>query len=175
MRSEWGREPQQGRTIWDRNGREESSARLSIPPGWLASGTNSEGGTPPAGHPDASQQAVRNSTRSIVPVYMRRIERYVAERIEQPISLAELSELAGVSERAIQAGFRAYHGCTPLAYLRTQRLERVRRRLLESREDVTTAAQACGFRHLGRFSVAYRQRFGESPSETLKTARVPRR
>ena len=36
-------------------------------------------------------------------------------------------------------------------------------------ESVTDIALRCGFTHLGRFSVAYRTRFGESPSETLIT------
>ena len=36
---------------------------------------------------------------------------------------------------------------------------------------VTEVALACGFEHLGRFSTRYRDRFGESPSETLRRAR----
>jgi AraC-like DNA-binding protein len=36
---------------------------------------------------------------------------------------------------------------------------------------VTDVALRWGFLELGRFSVQYRQRFGEAPSETLKKAR----
>ena len=37
-------------------------------------------------------------------------------------------------------------------------------------ESVSSIAYACGFSHLGRFSDAYRRRFGESPSVTLRKA-----
>jgi AraC-like DNA-binding protein len=34
-------------------------------------------------------------------------------------------------------------------------------------ESVTEIAMQWGFTHMGRFSIEYRQRFGERPSETL--------
>jgi transcriptional regulator GlxA family with amidase domain len=34
--------------------------------------------------------------------------------------------------------------------------------------EVMSIAMACGFNHMGRFSTMYRQRFGESPSTTLR-------
>jgi AraC-like DNA-binding protein len=36
---------------------------------------------------------------------------------------------------------------------------------------VSDAALDSGFVHLGRFAVAYRRRYGESPSETLRRTR----
>nr|WP_243645044.1 helix-turn-helix domain-containing protein [Rhodovulum euryhalinum] len=36
----------------------------------------------------------------------------------------------------------------------------------DSAPTVTEAAITCGFGHLGRFSAAYRARFGEAPSQT---------
>jgi AraC-like DNA-binding protein len=38
-------------------------------------------------------------------------------------------------------------------------------------ENVTVLAMGFGFTHMGRFAVEYRQRFGESPSETLRRQR----
>ena len=37
-------------------------------------------------------------------------------------------------------------------------------------ESVTEIAMQWGFTHMGRFSIEYRRRFGESPSETLSRA-----
>jgi transcriptional regulator GlxA family with amidase domain len=36
---------------------------------------------------------------------------------------------------------------------------------------VTAVAWRWGFTHMGRFAIAYRRRFGESPSATLAAAR----
>ena len=59
-----------------------------------------------------------------------------------------------------------------MSYVRRRRLEQAHDELL--RLDPTTGARVTdvalrnGFAHTGRFAAAYRQRFGESPSTTLR-------
>lgn len=80
-----------------------------------------------------------------------------------------------MSPRSIQAGFREDLDTTPVAYIRDRRLDAVRRALLEAIPGegvtVTEVAVRWGFSHLGNFSMVYRQRFGESPSTTLRGVR----
>jgi AraC family ethanolamine operon transcriptional activator len=47
----------------------------------------------------------------------------------------------------------------------------VRRRLVAGADSVKAAALAYGFWHLGDFAQAYREQFGEMPSETLARSR----
>jgi transcriptional regulator GlxA family with amidase domain len=84
--------------------------------------------------------------------------------------MAELSALTGVSVRSIQEGFQKHRGHPPLVFLRLLRLAKARELLSRGDCSVTGAALACGFEHLGRFSVQYRAYFGESPSRTLAEA-----
>jgi transcriptional regulator GlxA family with amidase domain len=56
--------------------------------------------------------------------------------------------------------------------LREIRLARVRDALRAAdphRDTVAEAAHRCGFGHLGRFAAAYRAKYGEPPSTTLRT------
>ncbi|MGQ4598403.1 AraC-like ligand-binding domain-containing protein [Nocardia sp. R6R-6] len=102
--------------------------------------------------------------------------RQVLERIEaypeRPFTIEELATDAGVTVRALQKGFHDLLGCSPMAYLREIRLNRAREALINadpgSGASVTDIALTWGFMHLGRFSVEYRRRFGESPSQTLR-------
>ncbi len=76
----------------------------------------------------------------------------------------------GVSERSLQYAFLAYVDCSPQAYLRLCRLNRVRAALRAADPQttrVTDLATRFGFFHLGRFSQDYRRVFGEMPSVTL--------
>jgi AraC-like DNA-binding protein len=108
------------------------------------------------------------------PRHLRRVEDYLVGHVLQPITLTELSTVSGRSVRSIQAGFRRWRGCTPMEFLRARRFEHARERLLgragNPASSVALVAMECGFGHLGRFSVDYRARFGESPKETRRRA-----
>lgn len=63
-------------------------------------------------------------------------------------------------------------GVPPMQFVMDRRMEAVRARLQvpEPGQLVTQTAMEYGFTHMGRFAILYRQRFGESPSETQRTA-----
>lgn len=89
-------------------------------------------------------------------------------------SLAELAAIAGVSGRTLQRQFITFVGKTPRAVLRELGFERARRELLQGAPDakIMDVALRCGFLHCGRFSIEYRRRYGETPSQTLKRQAV---
>jgi adenylate cyclase len=84
-----------------------------------------------------------------------------------------LAAACGVAERSLQRHFRRFVGQTPMEFLRAERLDQVRQSLLGAppQADVTRIAGRCGFNHLGRFAAWYRERYGESPSATLRRNR----
>lgn len=88
----------------------------------------------------------------------------------EELTVADVAEAVGVSIRALQEGFRRDLATSPTAYLRDLRMARANAELRlgdPGRTSVTEIAMRCGFVHLGRFSIEYRQRFGESPKRTL--------
>lgn len=103
---------------------------------------------------------------------MRAAVRHIEEHYMQPLTAPTLAEAAHVSERTLYDGFQREFGLTPMAYVRRFRLERVREALIAANpEDGCTVADISlrhGFGHLGRFAASYRERYGESPSETLR-------
>ncbi|MET0284394.1 MAG: AraC family transcriptional regulator [Polyangiales bacterium] len=103
------------------------------------------------------------------PRYVRRAAEYLDTHGERQVTMAELTRVVGVSARSLQLGFVKHRGHSPLAFVRARRLERARVLLLTSdaADTVSEAARLAGIEHLGRFSVRYRARFGESPRHTL--------
>lgn len=108
----------------------------------------------------------------VVTARAREAEDWIAAHLNEPITLGRLCEVAGVGGRALQKTFMLRHGVPPMQFVTDRRLEAVRARLQAPDPDVlvTGAAMECGFTHMGRFSILYRQRFGESPSTTRRRA-----
>ncbi|MFE9613822.1 AraC family transcriptional regulator [Streptomyces sp. NPDC006012] len=103
---------------------------------------------------------------------VKRVVDAVQARPEHPYTTTELADLAGVSVRWLQEVFRRQVGSSPMAYLRDVRMEKARAELRAADPDATTVSEVAyrwGFGHLGRFAQKYRARFGELPSQTLRS------
>jgi AraC-like DNA-binding protein len=105
------------------------------------------------------------------PASVRRAEAFMKAHLDQELDLAQVAAAAGVSVRGIQAGFRRFRDATPMGHLRALRLDRARMLLAQRGGAVAEVAAACGFRHLGRFAMAYARRFGKRPTETRRRRR----
>jgi AraC-like DNA-binding protein len=107
------------------------------------------------------------------PLPLRRALAFIDEHAADPISLNEIAHAAGLSPRGLQASFRRNLETTPLAYLRSIRIDRAHRDLLEAEPggtlNVAAVAARWGFTHLGRFATEYRRRFHVYPSQTLRS------
>jgi AraC-like DNA-binding protein len=106
-----------------------------------------------------------------VPHYILQTEQYIRENYGESISLEQLVEQASVSERTLLEGFKRYRDVSPMKFLKLTRLDYVHLALKEADpadNNVTDIALASGFSQLGKFSAEYKERFGESPSDTLK-------
>ncbi len=78
---------------------------------------------------------------------------------------------AGASDRTLRACCHEYLGMSPTRYLWLRRMHLARRGLRTADPAATTVTEVAtsyGFQEFGRFSVAYRSLFGESPSAALR-------
>lgn len=103
---------------------------------------------------------------------VKRVMDYIRANYDVPLTIADLAAVAGVPARTLFKHFQDFCGKTPMQYLRDRRFEQARSNLLEGAggDCVSRIALEAGFTHLGRFAIEYRQRYGESPSQTLSRA-----
>lgn len=110
---------------------------------------------------------------SVLPGDLVRALAWLRRRLDEPVQIDTLAEVAGVRPRTLETHFRTFLGTTPLGWERRMRLHNARRSLLANRDrSVTEAALASGFSQLGRFAAHYRAEFGELPSQTLRRIRA---
>lgn len=126
------------------------------------------GGPPPAWRPDGTALPGLHKPPDTLRLATQFIERHAAE----PIGLPEIAGAARLSPRALQAAFRRHLDSSPVAYLRSVRLDRAHAALEAARpgdgQTVSAVANAWGFPQLSRFARDYKRRYGRSPNETLR-------
>jgi AraC-like DNA-binding protein len=117
--------------------------------------------------PDSGGETVRHHYRQRV---MARFEALIEAKPDQSLYLAEVCDAIGATERTFRAACQQTLGMSPTRYLWLRRMHLARWTLMladPANRTVTEIATSHGFWELGRFSVAYRALFGESPSRTL--------
>jgi transcriptional regulator GlxA family with amidase domain len=96
---------------------------------------------------------------------------YIAEHYREPITVDDVAAAAGCSQRALQNRFRTELGMRPFEAIQRLRLRWARQFLLQQTAGIVhikEVAAAAGMPHAGRFSVRYRELYGETPTETLR-------
>ncbi len=106
-----------------------------------------------------------------LPGKYRRAYRYLMERLDQrELSVREIAAHIDVTERALQAAFKAYLGLSPSELIRRQRMERIRGELLSDAPraaSVLEIASRWGIQHRSTLVNGYRRMFDEAPSQTF--------
>ena len=115
--------------------------------------------------------AVAGEEQPCHPGFVKRAQTYIDDHFDEDISIEQIAAAARVSPRSLFSGFKRYVGASPLSVLKKRRLDAAHQDLVDghnAEESVKDIAYRWGFTHLGRFAQLYRQRYGESPSFTLR-------
>jgi AraC-like DNA-binding protein len=102
---------------------------------------------------------------------LNRVEDYICANLDKTITRDELADTAGVSIRSLTRAFEKQYGSGPMAFVRQRRLDACYTKLVGSEPESTTVsdvAMSYGFSHFGKFAIAYKKSFGESPSASLR-------
>jgi len=140
---------------------EHLSNLLAATVAWVGDASNSR-------HPE---NVTGNGARARV---AKRAQEFVEEHYQEAVHIEDLCCLTKVGVRTLQRCFKEYFGLTITNYLKMVRLNAAYRELNSANaieSSVTQIALEHGFTHFGRFSVAIREQFGESPTDTLRRRR----
>ena len=98
-------------------------------------------------------------------------QEYIDLKLPTKITMGDLRAFTGYSERTLQLLFKKQFNKTPFEYIEEQRLFRAYEliKLHKQNKKTTQIALDVGFKHLGRFSVKFKARFGIHPSVLCKT------
>ncbi|WP_298821354.1 AraC family transcriptional regulator [uncultured Roseibium sp.] len=120
--------------------------------------------------PNTVSPMLGRTSSGATPAIVKRATEMICERFQEDISLLDISSHSGTTPRNLQLLFKREFGRSPIQYLQSIRLAYARHLLISGSDSLTIAevADMSGHRHFGRFSVAYRRCFDETPRETRR-------
>ena len=115
----------------------------------------------------------RYAVRSIRPVAykgglpgyrLKRVLDFIAESLEEDISLSQLAAIADMSPHYFSQLFKQSTGRAPHQFVLLKRIEHAKKQLCNPKSSVTNAAFAAGFQNLSHFARVFREFEGTTPS-----------
>jgi AraC-like DNA-binding protein len=101
-----------------------------------------------------------------------RAESFIRRSLEEQITIEDICRATNASARSVHASFQTIFGMPPKAYWKALRLSSAREDLRDAKRGTTVSEVAAkwSFYRFGYFSIDYREKFGENPSDTLQRA-----
>lgn len=111
---------------------------------------------------------LETGARCAAPAYVRAAEEIMETEAREAPTIGDVAQRVGVSARTLSGGFQRFRGISPRAFLVARRLEGFRADLEQMPTEMTVTAIASnwGFSNFGALAGRYRDRFGETPSQT---------
>jgi AraC family transcriptional regulator len=114
---------------------------------------------------------MRTETRTLWEERVLRVQRYIQDHLDEPLSLDTLAETAGFSRFHFSRIFSGITGESLTDYMRRLRLERAAFRLLYTEQSVTNLAFDAGYENAESFTRAFAQLYGVPPGRFRRRLR----
>lgn len=106
----------------------------------------------------STASAVRENLNGGLSGYrLRRVTEFINENLEEDLSLAEIAEIAGLSQFHFARAFRKSTGLTPQNYLMQQRIERAKVLLAKDELPIVEVSLRTGFKNQSHFTTLFRK------------------
>lgn len=112
----------------------------------------------------------RTRGRGLSPARLRHLVAFIEERLDEPLSIAQLAGQAALSDSHFKALFKRATGLPVHEYVIRRRVERARSLLLRGDLPASQVALAAGFAHQSHMARAMRRVLGVTPSAVAAVA-----
>lgn len=120
---------------------------------------------PPARPADAPQRRTLGAATGDAHPDVRAAVALMEAHIAEPLTMPEISDHLGLSQRRLERLFHRYMGVSPVRFSQHLRLQHARVLLTSTTMSIRDVSAACGFNSLTYFSAAFLACFGKRPSD----------
>lgn len=105
---------------------------------------------------------------------IKAVAAYITEDLTTHHTIEQLSQKFEISTTALKKCFRGIYGTSVYSYLRTYRLQVAKKLLLETELSVTEIASKIGYENPNKFTSAFKEMYGSSPTVFRKSVHLDR-
>lgn len=98
----------------------------------------------------------------------KQVADYLAEHMNQHITIPELAKQFNVSDSYLKNAFKDVYGVPVYSYVRIQKMQNAAKWLVGSDRPIMQIADECGYSNGSKFTAAFRDVMGETPSDYRK-------
>jgi transcriptional regulator GlxA family with amidase domain len=114
---------------------------------------------------DTPQRRTLGQATDLLPSLVRQAIRIIESNVAEPVSVPEIAEKLGLSQRQLERQFKQSVGCTVVQFGLLFRLQHARVLLIATKLSVRDIAAAAGFNTLSHFAHSFGKCFGRRPSD----------
>ena len=117
------------------------------------------------------EQCVRNGAGAVVlkSIFEEQIIRHVHDELTanlaERVTIEELSRKYLMNTTTLKRCFKQVYGETIAAHMKKHRMEAAAALLVQTQDDISAIAQAVGYESQSRFTAAFKETYGELPTE----------
>ena len=90
---------------------------------------------------------------------------FIQANYDRQLTIEEIAAACAISTSECIRCFRSTIGTTPIAYLKSYRLQQAALKLQLSTDKISAIAESCGFQEMSYFAKSFREMYGCTPSE----------
>lgn len=113
----------------------------------------------------AGTQAVQEYRGGLGDRKLLRVSDYIETHLNQPLKMAELAAITGMSQYHFSRLFKQSVGLSPHQYVTRQRIERAKMLLLDLKRSISDVALDCGFSSQSHFGKYFKEYTGGTPHQ----------
>lgn len=98
----------------------------------------------------------------------------ITKDLTKHYTIEQLSQMFKISQTSLKKTFRGVYGASVYSYLRTYRLQTAQKMLMETMESVTAIANNIGYENPNKFTSAFKDAYGVTPTDFRKGTSLDR-
>lgn len=123
----------------------------------------------------ASRHDANPTTKSEFPQSLRRPLEAMRLRYHEQLTVGELAQMAAMSVSSFHRQFKAATGTSPIDWLKRERINQAKKRLLETDDTIAVVAEETGYYDQFYFSKDFKRMTGLSPTEYRQRERLQKK